>query len=131
MTRIKGSQAIADIGGLTSTHPALGWIFVASVAAIAGLPPFGIFASEFLIMTSAFAHQPLLAIVLAAGLLISLGALFLRLNSLAFGEPIGNTAPSRMSMTPMLLHLSLVLIAGVALPTTIAAWFQHVAKLLG
>jgi len=131
MTRIKGTQRIADITGLTSSHPLLGWIFVASVAAIAGLPPFGVFTSEFLVVSSAFAHKPLLAIVLVSGLLVSLGALFLRLNSLAFGEPTGSLAPSRMTHAPMILHLAIVLGAGIFLPAAVAAWFQHVAHMLG
>jgi hydrogenase-4 component F len=130
MTRIKGSQRFADIAGLTSTHPLLGWIFVASVAAIAGLPPFGVFTSEFLVVSSAFAREPLLALILVAGLLVSLGALFLRLNDLAFGEPIGSLAPSRMSHAPMLAHLSMVLCAGIFLPAALTGWFQHVAQLL-
>jgi hydrogenase-4 component F len=131
VTRVKGTQAIADIRGLTSSHPALGWIFVASVAAIAGLPPFGIFTSEFLIITQAFAHQPMLAMVLVIGLLIALGALFLRLNGLVFGEPSGNMEPSQMSRAPILLHLFIVLVAGIALPPAVAAWFEHVARSLG
>ena len=131
MTRIKGSQRFADITGLTTSHPLLGWTFVASVAAIAGLPPFGVFTSEFLVVSSAFAHQPLLAIVLVTGILISLAALFLRLNGLAFGEPTGSVEPSSMSHVPVLLHLSLVLCAGLFLPPILAAWFQHVARLLG
>jgi hydrogenase-4 component F len=131
MTRIKGTQRIADITGLTSSHPLLGWIFVASVAAIAGLPPFGVFTSEFLVVSSAFAHRPLLAALLAIGLLLSLGALFLRLNTLAFGEPQGSVAPSHMSHFPMLLHLSIVLAAGLFLPGAVVEWFQHVARMLG
>jgi len=131
MTRIKGSQRIADITGLTSSHPLLGWIFVASVAAIAGLPPFGVFTSEFLVVSSAFAHRPLLAVVLVVGLLVSLGALVLRVNSLAFGEPTGSVEPSRMTHLPMLLHLAIVLGAGIFLPAAIAGWFQHVAQMLG
>jgi len=131
MTRIKGTQRIADITGLTSSHPLLGWIFVASVAAIAGLPPFGVFTSEFLVVSSAFAHKPLLAVILVSGLLVSLGALFLRLNSLAFGEPTGSLAPSHMTHAPMILHLAIVLGAGIFLPAAVAAWFQHVAHLLG
>ena len=131
VTRIKGSQAFADIRGLTTSHPALGWTFVASVAAIAGLPPFGIFTSEFLIITQAFAHQPGLAIILSIGLLIALGALFLRLNGLVFGEPSGSLAPSQMSRVPILLHLFLVLVAGIALPPIVATWFEHVARGLG
>ncbi len=131
MTRIKGTQRIADITGLTTSHPLLGWTFVASVAAIAGLPPFGVFTSEFLVVSSAFARQPLLAVILVAGLLVSLGALFLRLNGLAFGEPTGKLEPARMSHVPMLLHLAIVLAAGIFLPAAVAGWFQHVAQLLG
>jgi hydrogenase-4 component F len=131
MTRIKGSQRFADIAGLTSSHPMLGWIFVASVAAIAGLPPFGVFTSEFLVISSAFERAPLLAVVLVAGLLVSLGALFLRLNGVAFGEPVGSLEPSRMSYAPVLLHLAIVFCAGIFIPPIVAGWFQHVAQLLG
>jgi len=131
ITRIKGSQRIADIRGLTESHPGLGWLLVASVAAIAGLPPFGVFTSEFLVVSSTFARQPLLAAPLVLGLLISVGALFLRINSLAFGEPTGSLAPTRMTKVPMLMHLGLVLTAGVFLPSPLAAWFQHVAHQLG
>src|SRR5205085_2462256 len=97
ITRIKGTQKVADIQGLTVSHPALGWTLVFGVVAIAGLPPLGIFTSEFLVVSSAFSRQPWLAIPLVFGLLVSIGALFLRLNGLVFGEPIGSTAPNRMS----------------------------------
>src|SRR5499426_3934433 len=70
ITRIKGTQRIAEIGGLTESHPALGWALVIGVAAIAGLPPFGIFTSEFLVVSSTFARQPLLALPLGIGLLV-------------------------------------------------------------
>jgi formate hydrogenlyase subunit 3/multisubunit Na+/H+ antiporter MnhD subunit len=61
--------------------------------AIAGLPPLGIFMSEFLVVTSTFAREPLLAIPLVLGLLVAFGALMLRLNGMAFGEP--RAAPPR------------------------------------
>ncbi len=54
VAQVKGTQQIADIGGLTVSHPWLGWGLVIGVVAIAGLPPFGIFMSEFLIVTSTF-----------------------------------------------------------------------------
>ena len=50
---------------------------------------FGIFMSEFLVVTSTFARQPLLALPLVVGLLVGFGALLLRLHGLAFGEPRG------------------------------------------
>jgi hydrogenase-4 component F len=131
ITRIKGTQKIAEIRGLTESHPALGWTLVIGVAAIAGLPPFGIFASEFLVVSSTFSREPLLAIPLVFGLLVSIGALFLRLNGLAFGEPLGATTPNRMSYLPIFAHFALVLIAGIYLPPALVAWFQNVARLLG
>ncbi len=42
IAQVKGTQKIAEIRGLTESHPALGWGLIAGVAAIAGLPPLGI-----------------------------------------------------------------------------------------
>ena len=89
VAQVKGTQRIADMGGLTETHPVLGWGLILGVVAIAGLPPLGIFMSEFLVVSSTFARAPLLAIVLVFGILVGFGGLFLRLNSIAFGEPRG------------------------------------------
>ena len=131
VAQAKGTQRIADIGGLTETHPWLGWSLVAGIVAIAGLPPLGIFMSEFLVVSSTFARAPLLAIPLVFGLLVALGALFLRLNGIAFGEPRGETHPVKASYGPLFAHLALVLAAGLYLPPQLVAWFQHVSQLLG
>jgi hydrogenase-4 component F len=131
ISQVKGTQKIADIGGLTSTNPVLGWGLVLGVVAIAGLPPLGIFTSEFLVVSSTFAREPLLALPLVLALLVSIGALFLRLNSIAFGEPRGPNHKARGSYVPMFAHLGLVLTAGIYLPAPLVAWFQNVARLLG
>jgi hydrogenase-4 component F len=131
VAQVKGTQRIADIRGLTVSHPVLGWTLAAAVMAIAGLPPFGIFTSEFLVVSSTFARAPLLAIPLVFGLLIAFGALLMRLQGLAFGEPSPGAAPTKASYLPMFGHLALVLAAGVFFPPLITGWFQHVARLLG
>jgi hydrogenase-4 component F len=131
VAQVKGTQKMADIGGLTVSHPWLGWGLVIGVVAIAGLPPLGLFMTEFLIVTSTFARQPWLAIPLVLGLLIALGALFLRLNSVAFGPVRGGVAPAEASYVPMYLHLALVLTAGIYLPPPLVEWFRHVAAILG
>jgi hydrogenase-4 component F len=131
IAQAKGTQRISEIRGLTQSHPVLGWGLVVGVAAIAGLPPLGIFMSEFLIVSSTFARAPLLAILVVAGLLIAFGALFLRLNEVAFGEPTGSTAPVKASYVPLFAHLALVAVAGIYLPAPLVAWFQAVARLLG
>jgi hydrogenase-4 component F len=131
IAQVKGTQRIADMGGLTETNPVLGWGLVLGVVAIAGLPPLGIFMSEFLIVTSTFAREPVLAAILVFGILVGFGALFLRLNGIAFGEPRGPTAVAEASYVPMFVHLALVFVAGIYLPPPLVAWFQNVAKLLG
>src|SRR5215207_3546348 len=89
IAQVKGTQEIAEIRGLTVTHPALAVGLALSVTAIAGLPPFGMFVSEFMLVTSTFVREPLLAVPLVLGLLVGFGALLLRLNGLCFGEPRG------------------------------------------
>jgi hydrogenase-4 component F len=131
IAQVKGTQRIEDMGGLTETNAMLGWGLVVGVVAIAGMPPFGIFMSEFLVVTSTFARAPWLAIIFVFGVLIGIGALFLRLNGIAFGEPRGQTAEAKVSYAPMLAHLSLVLTAGIYIPPALVSWFQNVAKLLG
>jgi len=131
VAQVKGTQRIADIGGLTETNPVLGWGLVLGVVAIAGLPPLGIFMSEFLLVSSTFARAPWLALVLVFGILIGIAALFLRLNGIAFGAPRGPVGKTQASYVPMFAHLALVLSAGIYLPPPLVAWFQNVAGLLG
>ena len=131
IAQVKGTQKIADIGGLTVTNPVLGWGLMLGVVAIVGLPPLGIFMSEFLVVSSTFARAPWLTIILVLGLLIALGGLFLRIGGVVFGEVRGPTAPAEASYVPMFTHLALVLLAGIYLPPVLVAGFQNVARLLG
>jgi hydrogenase-4 component F len=86
--------------------------------------------SEFLVVSSTFAREPLLAIPLAIGMLVAFSALMLRLQGVAFGEPLGSSEPVKASYVPMLTHFALVLAAGIYLPPPLVTWFQHVAELL-
>jgi hydrogenase-4 component F len=131
IAQVKGTQRIAAISGISVTHPVLAVLFSLGVIAIAGLPPFGMFTSEFMLVSSAFARQPALSIVLVAGLLIAFGALILRLQDIVFGEPTGKAHPAQASYLPAYVHLTLVLIAGLWLPDPVVQWFRSVAALLG
>jgi hydrogenase-4 component F len=131
IAQVKRTQRLSEISGLTESHPLLGWGLVVGVAALAGMPPLGIFMSEFLLVSSTFARAPLLAVVLVLGLLVAVGALFLRLGQMAFGTPSPGTGRVEASYLPLFAHLLLVLAAGVYLPTMLVAWFQSVALLLG
>jgi hydrogenase-4 component F len=131
IAQVKGTQKIADMGGLTVSNPVLGWGLVLGVVAIAGLPPLGIFMSEFLVVSSTFARQPWLAVILSFGILVALGGLFLRLNTIVFGEVRGPVTRSEASYLPMFLHLAIVFTAGIYIPPALVLGFENVAKLLG
>ena len=131
VAQAKGTQRLEDIRGLTETHPVLGWGLLLGVFSIAGMPPMGVFMSEFLIVSSTFARQPVVAIPLILGLLVAFGALLRQVMHIAFGEAHGSRTPVHASYVPMFAHLGLVLVAGVYVPAPVVEWFQHVARLLG
>jgi hydrogenase-4 component F len=130
-SQLEGTQSIADIRGLTRSAPLLGWLLVLAVLAIAGLPPFGVFTSEFLLVTSTFARSPWLGVLLVMGLLIAFSAITLRLHGLAFGDTTRRHLLPAWRLVPIALHLLLVTVAGLYLPGAVVAWFRHVAGQLG
>lgn len=131
IAQVKGTQKMAKIRGLTESHPLLGWGLVLGVAAIVGMPPMGVFMSEFLLITTTFAREPYMAVALVFGLLVAFGALILRTHEMAFGEPTGGMEKTHASFVPLFIHLFIVFMAGVFIPAAVVAWFQHVAALLG
>ena len=131
VAQVKGTQRMADIRGLSVSHPALAVGLALGVVAIAGLPPFGVFTSEFLLISSTFSRQPLLAVVLVLGLLVAFGALLLRLQQVIFGEPTGLVGRVKASYVPLFLHIGFVLAAGLWLPGPVVRWFKIVAAQLG
>ena len=52
-TQKTGTQIMDQIRGLIDTNPTIGWGMMLGTLAILGMPPFGVFASEFLILTTA------------------------------------------------------------------------------
>jgi len=131
IAQAKRTQKLAGITGLAKSHPVLAWSLGIGVIAIAGVPPFGVFTSEFLVVTTTFVRQPILAGLLALGILIAFGALLMRLQQVLFGEPQGPSHKVSASSLPVLLHMGLVLLAGLWLPQILVDWFQQVARLLG
>lgn len=131
VAQAKGTQRMDEMGGLTESHPGLGWSLIVCVVALAGLPPLGMFMSEFLIVTAVLAKSPALALALVIGLLLAFGALLTKLTSLALGKPLGHSVPVSVAYIPIVAHLLLAMIAGVFLPPPILAWLQAIANMLG
>lgn len=125
-----GSQRIADVTGLLLARPALGWGLLAGVVAIAGLPPFGLFATEVMIVTASFPGLPWLVPFLCLGLLLALGALVRRVQAMILGPPGTVAGTSSAPLGPLWVHLALVLMAGVWLPEPVRVLFEQAVDIV-
>lgn len=126
----KESQSFQSISGLIASDRALGLTLAAGIVAIAGLPPFGLFASEILILSSTMALHPWLTLPLAIGLLVGGWKLIARLIDLCLGAPGIGHAPviTPLSLVPAWTHLAIVMLLGVAMPSAFAAWLAAAAR---
>lgn len=131
--QLKGSQLFTDITGLLASHRPLGLTLAAGIVAVAGLPPLGLFTSEFLVISHTVQSRPLLALPLGLGLVIGAWALGWRLITLCTGPatPDRGPAPATLALAPAWLHLAIAIVLGLAMPATLVAWFAHVAGALG
>jgi hydrogenase-4 component F len=130
-TQKTGTQVMDDIRGLIKISPLLGWGLVLGSLAILGMPPFGVFASEFLVLTTAMREQPWATPVLLGALGLAFAAVFSKVQPMVFGETTAKRLPLRPSMIPVFTHLALVLMLGLWIPPFLADWYRQAARLIG
>jgi hydrogenase-4 component F len=125
VAHISGTQAIDRIRGLIHTQPVVGWCFLISTVAIAGFPPFGIFTSEFLLITATMKSAPWLVIPLLSGLVIAMSGLFRHMQRMVYGNPPSGQVAVTANMWPVIFHLFLVLWLGIAIPRILVDWLNQ------
>ncbi len=130
-TQKAGTQVIDEIRGLVHTSPAVGWGLMLGGIAILGMPPFGVFAAEFLLLTTAMSAQPWAALVLLVALAVSFGGILWRVQAMVFGAPNLKPLLHRPAILPVFVHLGLTLLLGFYLPPFLAAWYREAARLIG
>ncbi|MBF8292697.1 MAG: formate hydrogenlyase subunit 3/multisubunit Na+/H+ antiporter, MnhD subunit [Steroidobacteraceae bacterium] len=130
-TQMAGTQLMEDIRGLYAVSPAIGWGLMVGSLAILGLPPFGIFASEFLILTTAMHQQPWATPILLISLGVAFAAIFGRVQPMVFGETNSVRQPQRPALVPVFVHLAIVLMLGLYVPPFLADWYREAAVLIG
>ena len=126
-----GTQIMDEIRGLITSSPMLGWGLILGTLAILGMPPFGVFASEFLILVTAISEQPWAAPFLLAALGLAFAAVFSKVQPMVFGATTAKRLPVRPAMVPVYLHLALVLMLGLWIPPFLADWYRQAARLIG
>ncbi len=130
-TQKAGTQRMDDIQGLREQSPALGWGLMLGALAIVGMPPFGVFASEFLILTTAMQTQPWATPILLLALGVAFGAIFIRVQGMVFGASTLRRLPHQPDMLPVFAHLALVLLLGLYVPTFLASWWHLASSMIG
>jgi hydrogenase-4 component F len=126
-----GTQVMEDIRGLIKVSPTIGWGLMLGTLAILGLPPFGVFASEFLIITSAMRQQPWATPILLISLGVAFAAVFRQVQPMVFGDTTANRLPHPPALVPVFVHLALVLVLGLYVPPYLADWYREAARLIG
>ena len=126
-----GTQLMEDIRGLIKVNPTIGWGLMLGTVAILGMPPFGVFASEFLILTSAMRQQPWATPFLLVSLGVAFAAIFSKVQPMVFGETNAKRLPHPPALVPVFAHLLIVLLLGLYIPPYLADWYRQAAKLIG
>ena len=130
-TQKSGSQLMDGIRGLVTVNPAVGWGLMIGSLVILGMPPFGVFASEFLILTTAMREQPWATPLLLVALGVAFAAIFGRVQPMVFGETTAKRLPHPPALMPIFFHLALVLLLGLFIPPYLADWYRAAARLIG
>ena len=126
-----GSQLIENIRGLVTISPTIGWGLMLGSLAILGMPPFGVFASEFLIVTTAMRDQPWATPILLLALGVAFAAIFARVQPMVFGDTAVKRLPHSPALLPVFVHLAIVLMLGLFIPPYLANWYRAAAHLIG
>lgn len=126
-----GTQQMDGIRGLVGISPTIGWGLMLGSLAILGMPPFGVFASEFLILTTAMREHPWATPFLLIALGVAFAGIFMKVQPMAFGESDAPKLPHSPALVPVFVHLAIVLVLGLYIPPALAEWYRAAARLIG
>lgn len=124
------TKKIARIRGLITTMPYLGTLFMISILAITGTPPFSVFVSKFIIIGGAFESG---RTFLGFALLFLLAGIFAGMMYYCLGMMFGSKAKRRQAAVPLpkpalvaiSISVGLVVVNGVYIPP----WLHEILDL--
>ncbi len=127
------STKIYNVKGTLTVLPITGIILLIGFLAIIGMPPFGIFMTEFYILTSGMAAYPLVVV----GILIALAIIFVgflrHTTNMALGPNIENVPVGEsnyLTVIPAIFLLSLFVIISIFLPEPVKSLVQQASLLV-
>jgi hydrogenase-4 component F len=127
-----GNYGFSHLRGMVATNKQLGWLLGGCIFALTGLPPSGMFTSEYLIISQTIMREPWLSLPLGAGLLLCGIAIIRQVGPVAFAPPPAGTkaVPAGRGTATIYAHLILVFIIGFAMPGTLVTLLSGIASAL-
>jgi hydrogenase-4 component F len=130
-----GTAEIGKVSGLLKTMPWTGGFFAAGVLAIIGLPPFGLFISEFALFRAGFAaDRPWLMGLVLALLTIAFVSMIGHLNRMLYGAPPADTRvgeDGKWQLVPLGMCLAALVALGVTLPAPLRTLLERIVEVAG
>jgi len=125
---------IDRVSGLLKVMPWTGGLFAAAILAIIGLPPFGLFISEFALFRAGFAagHPWLMGAVLAL-LAVAFVALISHLNKMLYGAPAEGLAVGETSgwqIAPLFLSVAVLVTLGLTQPAPLTTLLNQIVAIV-
>jgi hydrogenase-4 component F len=135
----RGTSASHEVRGLVRTLPVTGMLLVAGLFAITGSPPFGLFMSEFTILSGAFGEQrPWVGTVVLLLLVVIFVGIAGMILGMVYGVPEAGSDEGTvvrrerrwLVVAPAVLA-GIVLMLGVYIPAPLAEALSRAATVLG
>ena len=133
-----GTTEIRGVRGLLKAAPWTGLAFLFGVVALIGMPPFGLFISEFIIFRAGFAaHSAAYAILGISLVALAFAGMLASLNQMLYGgagelragdrggDPIG------WAMAPLAINVVMLVGLGVMMPDSMRVFLGQILKVLG
>lgn len=126
------STKIANVKGVLSTAPITGILFLLGFLAATGVPPFGIFVTEFYILSAVASLHPFVAVATLSALVLVFIGFFHNVTSMVFGKAQKGIVKGEISkwlIFPPALLIVILIIIGFFLPNFIKILIDSVALL--
>ena len=126
---------IAAVSGLLATMPWTGGLFAVGMLAVMGLPPFGLFMSEFALFRAGFvAGRPWLMGLVLALLTVAFVSIIGHLNRMLYGASAGGVPVGERPAWPLLplgVCLTTLVVLGITLPTPLQTLLDRIVEVVG
>lgn len=126
------STKMANVRGIISKLPLTGVLFVIGFLAITGIPPFGIFFTEFSILAEGIREHPVLVVLLLFSLALAFVGFLRHVAGMMFGESQKDLPPGEAGMwtiIPVLVLIIILIILSFVIPAPLASLIKSATSL--